>query len=86
MDKQIKMPLSVYVLYHKDYIQGREAYTDMYHLLCRNPERPLTDGIDIPVFLRTGGGGQKISKIELGQSSKNAIFLLVDELMYCCSD
>lgn len=86
MDKQIKMPLSVYVLYHKDYKDGKEVYTDMYHLLCRNPERPLTDGIDIPVFLRTGGDGQKIPKIDLDQSSKNAIFLLVDELMYCCSD
>lgn len=86
MDKQIKMPLSVYVLYHKEYKEGREVYTDIYHLLCRNPERPLTDGIDIPVFLRTGGDGQKIPKIDLDQSSKNAIFLLVDELMYCCSD
>ncbi len=86
MENQIKMPLSVFVLYHKDYKEGKEMYTDIYHLLCRNPERPLTDGIDIPVFLRTGGDGQKIPKIELGQSSKNAIFLLVDELMYCCSD
>lgn len=81
---RIKMPLSVYVLYHKDYKEGKEAYTDMYHLLCRNPERPLTDGIDIPVFLRTGGDGQQIPKIDFNQSLKNVVFLLVDELMYCC--
>lgn len=79
-----KMPLSIYVLYHKDYKEGKEIYTDMYHLLCRNPEHPLTDGIDIPVFLRTGGVGQNIPKIKFDQSSKNVIFLLVDELMYCC--
>ena len=84
MSSSIKMPLSVYVLYHKDYKEGKEVYTDMYHLLCRNPERPLTDGIDIPVFLRTGGDGQDIPKIKFGQSLKNVIFLLVDELMYCC--
>lgn len=84
MSSSIKMPLSVYVLYHKDYKEGKEIYTYMYHLLCRDPERPLTDGIDIPVFLRTGGGGQEIPKIKFDQSSKNAIFLLVDELMYCC--
>lgn len=84
MNSSIKMPLSVYVLYHKDYKEGKDLYTDMYHLLCRNPERPLTDGIDIPVFLRTGGDGQEIPKIKLEQSSKNAIFLVVDELMYCC--
>lgn len=80
----LKMPLSVYVLYHKDYDEGNDIYTNMYHLLCRNPERPLTDGIDIPVFLRIGGDGQNIPEIKFDQSSKNAIFLLVDELMYCC--
>jgi hypothetical protein len=84
MDSQIKMPLSVYVLYHKDYKEGKEVYTDIYHLLCRDPERPLTDGIDIPVFLRTGGDGQIIPKINFVQSSKNVVLLLVDELMYCC--
>jgi len=85
MNKRIKMPLSVYVLYHKDYKEGKAAYTQIYHLLCRNPERPLTDGIDIPVFLRTGGNKFEIPKIDFGQSSKNIILLLVDEQMYCCS-
>lgn len=84
MKNIIKIPLSVYVLFHKDYNEGKEAYTDMYHLLCRNPERPLEDGIDIPVFLRTGGDGSQIPGIEFRQNSKNVIFLLVDELMYCC--
>lgn len=84
MSSSIKMPLSIYVLYHKDYKEGKEVYTDMYHLLCRNPERPLTDGIDIPLFLRTGGDGQNIPEIKFNQSSKNVIVLLVDELMYCC--
>ena len=84
MDRKIKMPLSVYVLYHKDYKEGKEVYTDIYHLLCRNPERPLTDGVDIPVFLRTGGDGEEIPEIKLAQSAKNVIFLLVDEYLYCC--
>lgn len=85
MDKKIEMPLSVYVLYHKDYEEGNVTYTHIYHLLCRNPEHPLTDGIDIPVFLRTGGNGQDIPPINFDQSLKNAIFLLIDEQMYCCS-
>lgn len=84
MSNSMEMPMSVYVLYHKDYAEGKEIHKDLYHLLCRNPERPLTDGIDIPVFLRTGGDGQSIPTIKLKESSKNAIFLLVDELMYCC--
>lgn len=78
------MPLSVYVLYHKNYTDGKDTYIDIYHLLCRNPERPLTDGVDIPVFLRTGGNDQNIPDINLNQSCKNAIIILVDEQMYCC--
>jgi hypothetical protein len=84
-NNRIKMPLSVYVLYHKDYKDGVEVYTEIYHLLCRDAEQPLTDGIDIPVFLRTGGNGETIPDIEFDQSTKTAIFLLVDETMYFCS-
>ena len=67
MNSFIKMPLSVYVLYHKNYKEGKEVYTDMYHLLCRNPERPLTNGIVIPVFLRTGGEGENIPEIKFNR-------------------
>ncbi len=79
------MPLSVYVLYHKDYEEGNEIYSIIYHLLCRNPERPLTDGIDIPVFLRTGGNEQTIPQINFDQSLRNVILLLVDQHMYNCT-
>lgn len=85
MIDRIKMPLSVYVMYHFDNKTGKEVYTDIYHLLCRDSEQPLTDGMDIPVFLRTGGNGKQIPDIDFEQSSKTAIFLLVDELMYCSS-
>lgn len=84
MNIPIKMPLAVYVLYHQDYTEGKDVYKEMYHLLCRNPERPLLDGIDIPVFLRTGGNGQNIPEITYDQSSKNVLFILIDEQMYCC--
>ncbi|OJV88390.1 MAG: hypothetical protein BGO34_18770 [Bacteroidia bacterium 44-10] len=85
MDKRMIMPLSVYVLYHKDYEEGNEIYSIIYHLLCRNPERPLTDGIDIPVFLRTGGNEQTIPQINFDQSLRNVILLLVDQHMYNCT-
>lgn len=84
MNNRIKMPLSVYVLYHKDYNEGLTTYRDMYHLLCRDANNPLTDGIDIPVFLRTGGSDRHITDIDFSKSAKNAIFLLVDENMYNC--
>ena len=84
MNSPIKMPLSVYVLYHQDYTEGKDVYKEMYHLLCRNPERPMLDGIDIPVFLRTGGNGQNVPIIRNNQSPKNVLFILIDEQMYCC--
>lgn len=85
MPTNLKMPLSVYVLFHSNYNQGIDVYTSIYHLLCRNAEQPLTDGVDIPVFLRTGSQDQSIPEIDFEQSDKTAIILLVDESMYCCS-
>ena len=84
MRDHIKMPLSIYVLFHSKYSDGLKVYTDIYHLLCRNPEQPLTDGIDIPVFLRTGNQDTPIPEIDFEQSDKTALLLLVDESMYCC--
>lgn len=85
MNNKIKMPLSVHVLFHKDNDQGKQVFEDIYHLLCRNPKEPLTDGLDIPVYLRTGGGEVPIPQIDFNQSAKNVIILLVDCEMYCCS-
>lgn len=84
MTHKIKMPLSIYVLFHSKYSEGLKVYTDIYHLFCRNPEQPLTDGIDIPVFLRTENQDSQIAEIDFGQSDKTTILLLVDETMYCC--
>lgn len=85
MNKKIQMPLSVHVLFHKDNEQGKQVFEDIYHLLCRNPKEPLTDGLDIPVYLRTGGGEDNIPEINYDQSAKNVIILLVDREMYNCS-
>ena len=60
MIDQLKMPLATYVLYHYEYSEGEKAFDVIYQLLCRDINRPLTDGIDIPVFLRTGKDGEEI--------------------------
>lgn len=86
MTKKIKMPLSVHVLFHKDNEQGRNDFKDIYHLLCRNPNDPLTDGLDIPVYLYTGGDGVLIPQIKYEEGFKNVIIILVDHNMYCCPD
>lgn len=83
MINQLKMPLATYVLYHSEYSEGEKAFDVIYQLLCRDINRPLTDGIDIPVFLRTGKDGDEIRPINFAESEKTAIIILVDENMFC---
>ena len=81
--EQLKMPLATYVLYHSEYAEGEKAFEVIYQLLCRDIERPLTDGIDIPVYLRTGKDGDEILPIDFSESEKTAIVILIDNKMYC---
>lgn len=81
----IKMPLATYVLYHSDFKDGKELFNRFYSLLCRDVEQPLSDGIDIPVYLRCGSEKIVIPEINFSISERAAIFILIDEEMYCCS-
>ena len=83
MENKLKMPLATYVLYHPDYSDGEKAFDMIYQLLCRDIERPLTDGIDIPVYLRIGKDGDDIKPISFEDSEKTAIIVLIDENMFC---
>lgn len=85
MGTRLTMPLSTYVLYHSEYSDGEKAFDMIYQLLCRDVERPLTDGIDIPTFLRTANDTDNIIGIDLTISKKTAIILLIDENMFCSS-
>ena len=54
-------------------------------MLCRDANHPFEDGLDIPVYLRTGDDDQlrDISPINLDNTEKVFILLLVDDKMYC---
>lgn len=77
------MPLATYVLYHSEYAVGEQAFEMIYQLLCRDVNKPLTDGIDIPVYLRTGANGDTIKEIDYSESDKIAVIVLIDENMFC---
>lgn len=85
METELQMPLATYVLYHSEYPDGEKAFDLIYQLLCRDVERPLTDGIDIPTFLRTASDTESIPDIDVNISKKTAIILLIDEKMFCSS-
>lgn len=82
--RSFKSPLTVYVAYHQKYAEGSEVYDFTYHLLCRNSDRPQDDGLDIPVFLCTGGDDVVIAPINLRESHRTAVILLIDGQM--CRD
>ena len=81
----MKKNLAVYVLFHTQYEQGKATYSDIYKLLCRDANHPFEDGLDIPVYLRTGDDEQMrdIKPISLDSTNKTFILLLVDDNMYC---
>lgn len=83
MENRLKMPLATYVLYHSEYLEGEKAFDMIYQLLCRDIDRPLTDGIDIPVYLRSGKDGDDLQQINFDESEKTAIIILIDEKMFC---
>ncbi len=82
---RMKKNLAVYVLYHSLYEGGKSAYSDIYKLLCRDANHPFEDGLDIPVYLRTGDDEKMrdIKPINLDNTDKTFILLLVDDKMYC---
>lgn len=81
----MKRNLAVYVLYHSQYSQGKAAYSDIYKLLCRDADHPFEDGLDIPVYLRTGDDDtmRTIRPIDVSSAEKIYILLLIDDNMYC---
>lgn len=81
----MKKNLAVYVLYHSQYEQGKKVYSDIYKLLCRDADYPFQDGLDIPVYLRTGDDDQmcEIMPICINNTNRTFILLFVDDQMYC---
>lgn len=78
----MQTPLSVYLLIDKKNIQATEIFNRFYTLLCRDVENPLSDGLDIPVYLISNDEKGEIKPIDFKQSEKNAIFFFVDRAVY----
>ncbi len=80
----MKKNLAVFVLYHSQYEFGKAIYSDIYKLLCRDANHPFEDGLDIPVYLRTGDDEQMriIEPIILDNTDRTLVLLLVDNWMF----
>lgn len=78
-----KTPLAIVVAYDKQFTGGLSIYEDLYHLLCRNANEPLIDGLDIPVYFQTNQEDGIIYDIRKTiNADKVVVLLLVDLCMF----
>lgn len=78
-----KTPLAIVVAYDKQFIGGLSIYEDLYHLLCRNANEPLVDGLDIPVYFQTNQEDGIIYDVRKTiNADKVVVLLLVDIYMF----
>lgn len=78
-----KTPLAIVVAYDKQFTGGLSIYEDLYHLLCRNANEPLVDGLDIPVYFQTNQEDGIIYDVRKTiNADKVVVLLLVDIYMF----
>lgn len=81
--EDFKTPLAVVVAYDKQFTGGLSIYEDLYHLLCRNANEPLIDGLDIPVYFQTNQEDDTIYDVRKTiNADKIVVLLLVDLCMF----
>jgi hypothetical protein len=74
-------PLSVFVIWHPDYIDGQQIADFLYSFLCRDSSKPLVRSMGIPVYFRnTNSAGQNEPiKIDFSESEFTAVISLVSD-------
>lgn len=73
-DRQ-KYPLTLFVVWHPSFAEGKQIANDLYSKFCRDIEDPLSRGLGIQVYYRS------VSLIPIDKNIANriAIILLIDE-------
>lgn len=84
MKKQYKSPLNIYVIWHPKFAEGKAYATEIFSTFCRNPQKPLSRGLGIPVFFRSKSNQKTNSPIEIDfkEADRNALVLLIDDEMF----
>jgi TIR domain len=74
-------PLSVFIVWHPDYLEGQQTADFLYSVLCRDSAKPLIRSMGIPVYFRN----KKISytnqplEINFNESEYTAVITLVSD-------
>lgn len=74
-----KTPLSVFIVWHPDYIEGQQIADFLYSVLCRDSSKPLIRSMGIPVYFRGTKVANKDQPIEIDftESEYTAVIALV---------
>ncbi|QYA25596.1 toll/interleukin-1 receptor domain-containing protein [Gramella sp. MT6] len=81
--KKFKSPLSIYVLWHPEFKEGKEYAKSIYNTYSGENGSVTHAKYEIPVHYRTQPlGSATFAKIPFSESDKNAIIILVDDNMF----
>lgn len=76
-----KIPLAVYVIWHPNYIEGKELANYIYTALCRDANKPLVRTLGIPVYFRSVYNSKSTLPLEInfGESNYTAVVALISK-------
>jgi hypothetical protein len=81
--KKFKSPLSIYVLWHPEFKEGKKYAESIYNTFSGENGNFTHAKYDIPVHYRTHQhDNETFAKIPFSESKKNALIILVDEYMF----
>lgn len=75
MKDRLKYPLSLFVVWHPMFSEGKTIANDLYSIFCRDIEEPLSRGLGIQVYYRS----DSLIPIDTDVATRNAVILLIDE-------
>lgn len=79
MKNRLKYPLSIFVVWHPDFKEGKGISNNLYSIFCRDVEDPLSRGLGIPVYYRSASKEGMPISIDSNNATRNAIVLLIDQ-------
>ena len=78
MKNRLKYPLSLFVVWHPKFTEGKTIANNLYSIFCRDINEPLSRGLGIPVYYRSVSSDKKPIPIDTNNTNRNAIVLLID--------
>lgn len=79
MKDRLKYPLSLFVVWHPNFKEGKIIANNLYSIFCRDVEHPLERGLGIPVYYRFAPYQGELLHINTTNAARNAIVLLIDQ-------